>query len=193
MAPDGPARLQALGDVDIVLRRSLALFCSARCPGGPILRAQDLMRELHETGTAAVSGFHSPIEQECLTVLLRGRSPLVGCPARDIPAMRVTGARRPAMATGRLLVLSPFLGVRRMTAATAGRRNEFAAALADEVLVLHAAPGSGTERLAHALLAAGRTLLTPADPGNAALIEHGATPVESWAAYAAGRGPSVAP
>ena len=56
--------------------------------------------------------------------------------------------------------------------------------------MLHAAPGSGTERLAHELLAAGwtvRTVLTPADAANTALPECGATAVESWAAYAAGK------
>jgi predicted Rossmann fold nucleotide-binding protein DprA/Smf involved in DNA uptake len=188
MGLGAPARLQALGDADILLRRSLALFCSTRCPGGPILRAQDLMRELRETETAVVSGFHSPIEQECLTVLLRGRSPLVVCPARDIAAMHVPRAWRPALRAGRLLVLSPFAGARRMTAATARRRNELVAALADEVLVLHAAQGSGTERLALALLAAGRTVLTPADLANVGLVERGATAVASWAASVAERG-----
>ena len=71
------------------------------------------------------------------------------------------------------------------------RRNQFVLSPSDEVPVLHAAPGSGTERLAHALLAAGQTVLTPADSANAALIAHGATPMESWAAYAASRVPRV--
>jgi hypothetical protein len=53
--------------------------------------------------------------------------------------------------------------------------------------VLHAAAGSGTERLALARLAAGRKVLTPADPANGALIAQGATTVESWTAYEAGR------
>jgi len=53
------------------------------------------------------------------------------------------------------------------------------------VLVLHAAPGSDTERLMQALPVAGRTVLTLADPANAALVERGATAVESWAADAA--------
>jgi predicted Rossmann fold nucleotide-binding protein DprA/Smf involved in DNA uptake len=187
MASDVPPRLQALGDVRIAERRSLALFCSARCPGGPILRALDLARELRDADLTVVGGFHSPVEQDCLTLLLRGTARIVVCPARDITGMRVPVSWRPALASGRLLVLSPFAGVRRVTARMARARNELVAALADEVLVLHAAAGSGTERLALALLTAGRTVLTPAGPANATLIARGAAAVESWTAYEAGR------
>ena len=59
--------------------------------------------------------------------------------------------------------------------------------LADEVLAVHAASGRDAERLAHGLLAAGRTVLTLADSANTALIDRdrGPTPIGSWAAYAA--------
>lgn len=55
------------------------------------------------------------------------------------------------------------------------------------MLVLHSAQGNWAERLAWALLAAQRTVPTPTDAANAALVARGAVAVESWAAYAAAR------
>jgi len=55
-----------------------------------------------------ISGFHSPIEQECLRILLRGAQPIVICPARTLDAMRIPTECRAAFAAGRVLFLSPF-------------------------------------------------------------------------------------
>ena len=42
----------------ILRRNSLALFCSARCPGNLILQTYDLTRALREAEVTAMSGFH---------------------------------------------------------------------------------------------------------------------------------------
>ena len=63
--------------------------------------------------------------------------------------MRVPTEWRTPLAAARLLVLSPFDAKhRRITADNAQLRNRFAAALADRVLIPHAAPGSKTEAFA---------------------------------------------
>ncbi|MBA3707606.1 MAG: hypothetical protein H0W83_02155, partial [Planctomycetes bacterium] len=59
-------------------------------------------------GVAVIGGFHSPMEQECLALLLKGRQPIVICPARGIDEMRLAIAWREAISAGRLLVISPF-------------------------------------------------------------------------------------
>src|SRR6266487_2537343 len=77
------------------------------------------------------SGFHSPIEKECLALLLRGAQPIVICLARNIERMRVPAVWRQPIADGRLLVLSPFAApVNRATTKLTKVRNEFVAALA---------------------------------------------------------------
>ncbi|MDQ7010891.1 MAG: DNA-processing protein DprA [Mariprofundaceae bacterium] len=141
--------IACLGNPDILRKDKLALFCSRKCPGDLILKACDLARSLRDAGTTVISGFHTPVEKECLRILLRGTQPLIICPARSIEGMRVPAAWRKPLERGRLLILSPFGdGQRRMTAKLAEQRNEFVAFLADEVLFIHAAEGSGTRELA---------------------------------------------
>jgi hypothetical protein len=101
---------------------------------------------MRDEGVTVVSGFHSPIERECLKILLRGNQPIVICPARAIDSMRVPKDCRAAFETGRILVLSPFvLQPKRVTSASALRRNEFVAALANAAYVAHVETGGKTD------------------------------------------------
>jgi predicted Rossmann fold nucleotide-binding protein DprA/Smf involved in DNA uptake len=175
---DAPTTISTIGNLDILRQSSVALFCSIQCPGRLILETYDLAQALRDAGVTVVGGFHSPMEQECLRLLLRGRQPIVICPARSIERLRVPTEWRGALAAGRLLVLSAFdSGSRRATAELAGRRNRVVAALADEVFVAYAAPGSRTEAFAQEIAASGKPLLTLDAPENAVLISLGARPV----------------
>lgn len=137
-----PLRLTAIGNLDILGQAKLALFCSNTCPGCVILRALELASKLRDENRTVISGFHTPVEKECLAVLLRGKSPIIICPARSLDRYRIPPVWKSALAQGRLLLVSPFpQSIRRATAETARRRNEFVAALATETLVLHATPG----------------------------------------------------
>jgi predicted Rossmann fold nucleotide-binding protein DprA/Smf involved in DNA uptake len=147
-----PPALYALGPLSLLAASKTALFCSTRASGDAILRAHDAARRFRDEGITVISGFHSAIEKECLRILLRGRQPIIICPARAIDGMRVAGDLRPAFEVGRLLFLSPFETLpRRVTRDSAVRRNEVVAALADEAFVAHVTPGGQTERLAEML------------------------------------------
>src|SRR5260370_32808677 len=76
--------LAVLGNLDLIRTRLLALFCSIKCPGNVILGTYDLIRALRDAGIPMIGGFHSPMEKECLTLLLRGKQPVIACPARGI-------------------------------------------------------------------------------------------------------------
>ena len=157
-----------------------ALFCSVRCPGDLILKTYDLAGAMRDAGVAVIGGFQTPMEKECLRLLLRGEQPVVVCPARGIEKMRIPAAWRPAIGEGRLLVLSPFPPSRRRpTAETATRRNELVGTLASRVFIAHAAPGGKTEDLARKVVASGKPLLTLHSPANANLVGMGARPVGS--------------
>jgi predicted Rossmann fold nucleotide-binding protein DprA/Smf involved in DNA uptake len=172
--------LATLGDPAILHRPKIALFCSAKCPGKLILDTYDLAKHFRELGVIVISGFHSPMEEECLRILLRSPHPAIWCLARGmlkrIPSKPVDC--RAAVAEGRLLIVSPFKDtVRHVTAKTAMIRNRCAADMAVAVVVPHAAPGSKIEALSHELLAADKPLYTFDHPANAALIEAGARPI----------------
>lgn len=142
-----PSSLSALGNLDLLSLPKTALFCSARCPCSAILAAYDQAARWRDEGRCGISGFHSPVEKECLLVLLRGKQPIIICPARALPK-RIPPEWRQPFAEGRLLILSAFPDAEtRVTAALAERRNEIVAALADEVYFAHVTPGGEMERL----------------------------------------------
>ena len=125
---------------------------------------------MRDAGVTVIGGFQTPMEKECLRLLLRGNQPVVICPARGIDNMRLPRDWRGPLNEGRLLVLSSFPEtVRRPTAESAAKRNELVASLAIQVFIAHAAHGSKTESFARKLAAAGKSLLTLDSPANANL------------------------
>jgi len=147
LGSDAPSQLWSMGTLDILAEHKLGLFCSVRCPGDAILGAYDSARKLRDEGVTVVSGFHSPVEKECLRILLRGKQPIIVCLARSLGRLRLPTEWRQALASGRLLLLSRFEKSRRADKNTARRRNELVAALSDEVLIIHAEPGGSVARI----------------------------------------------
>jgi predicted Rossmann fold nucleotide-binding protein DprA/Smf involved in DNA uptake len=148
-----PDALTALGNLDLLALPKTALFCSARCPGDAILRAYDQAAKWRDEGRCVISGFHSPVEKECLRILLRGQQPIIICPARALPKRLPAEWKKP-LADGRLLILSCFTATHcRATAKFAARRNELVAALAEEVWFAHITPGGQMQQLANKVAA----------------------------------------
>lgn len=142
-----PAELTALGNLDLLALPKTALFCSARCPGKVILTTYDQAAKWRDAGRCVISGFHSPVEKECLQILLRGDAPVILCPARGM-LKRLPAQWAIAIAGGQMLILSAFATkATRITAELSARRNEFVAALADEVYVPHASPDGQLQSL----------------------------------------------
>lgn len=171
-------RLVALGNLDLLQHDTLALFCSARCPGSLILKFYDAVRTLRDTRQTIISGFHSPLEQEALLTLIQGQGGIIICPARSIDTMRVPVAWHQALSDGRLLVLSPFAANKeRITTRLAVQRNEFVADVAGRVLIAYAEPTGRTAKLARTVLGRGTKLLTLPAPENKHLLDLGAEPL----------------
>lgn len=148
LGADAPEALFVLGDRNLLRLRKTGLFCSARTPGDAILRAHDAARRMRDEGVTVISGFHSPIEKECLRILLRGKQPVIVCPARAIEAMRILTECRSAFDAGRVLFLSPFTKEpKRVTKDSAIRRNEVVAALANDAYIPCLSSGGQTERI----------------------------------------------
>lgn len=169
-------RLWTIGDRRILARPLLGFFCSSRCPGDIILRTYDLARALRDAGVPVISGFHSPIEEECLDLLLRGRQPTIVCPARGIERLRLPAEWKNPIDAGRLLILSPFPSRhRRPTIRLAEQRNRLVGEIAAIVFVAHAAAGSKTEAFCRELINHGKTVWTFDSPSQTILRSLGAS------------------
>lgn len=175
LGADAPPQLGMAGNVALLQMRTLALFCSVRCPGVMILQTYQVMRRMRHHQLAIVSGFHSPMERECLRTLATGTAGIVWCIAKALPAFRLPTEWEPLLQQNRLLLLAPFAdSVTRITDATARYRNRVAAALADDAFLPYAAPGGRTERFCCELLAWDKTVFTLDTPENTSILERGA-------------------
>ncbi len=178
LGSDAPTTLTARGNLNILSeqqRRPLfALFCSIQCPPALILQTYELAHALREAGVTVISGFHSPMEKECLSILLKGTQSVIFCPARSLDGISITAEKKTALAQGRLLLLSAFTAEeRRPTTNRAQKRNTLVAALADIVFAAHAAPGGKTEKFCKEVLAWKKPVLTLDTPENAHLFSLG--------------------
>ena len=174
-----PAQLYAMGNVAVLQRRLLGLICSIKCPGSIVLKTFDTIRALRDAGVTMVGGFLSPMERDCLDILLRGKQSIILCPARRLTGLRLGNDARQAVKENRLLVLSAFADdVLHTTAAQAVRRNNIVDALADALLVPYAAPGGKAWTTVHTALKREQPVFTFDVEDNAVLLEAGARPFE---------------
>jgi predicted Rossmann fold nucleotide-binding protein DprA/Smf involved in DNA uptake len=125
-----------------------ALLCSKTCPGAKILEAQDLAQRWRAENRAVISGFHTPVEKECLRTFLRGPQHIVICPARGLDPFQLPADWQPKFTRGELLIVSPFdSSVRRPTKETAEIRTRLVLSLAQSKTIIHASPGGFLSRL----------------------------------------------
>ncbi|MBM4296808.1 MAG: hypothetical protein FJ143_03620 [Deltaproteobacteria bacterium] len=175
--PDAAA---AMGNLQLLDKRKLAIFCSAVCPAVLTKQIHESMQMLAESGITAIGGFHSPVERECLRILLDGTGPIILSPARSLDRLRIRSEYRKAFDQGRLLFLSFFRHHRhRSDVEMAYKRNRFVAALADIILIPHAAPSSNTERLCRELIGWQKMVYTIDNEANQNLVGLGARSVAS--------------
>ena len=178
LGKDAPDTITTIGNLDILRHNSTAFFCSTKCPGDLIVKTYDLAQILRDAGMTVISGFHSPMERECLTILLRGAQPVIICPARSINNMRINKEYKKLLKDGRLLFLSPFNeNQRRISAKRSHHRNLFVAAMSAVVFVSHAGPGSKTESFCKEILSWQKPIYTFESDYNKNLIKMGARPV----------------
>ena len=178
LGKNAPNAITAIGNLDILRHNSTAFFCSTKCPGDLIVKTYDIAQALRDAGMTVISGFHSPMEYECLTILLRGAQPIIICPARSINNMRINRECKKHLKDGRLLFLSPFNeNQRRISAKSSHYRNLFVAAMSAAIFVAHAGPASKTESFCNEIISWQKQIYTFDSDYNKNLIKMGARPV----------------
>jgi len=139
--------ISAIGNVDLLRTTKVGLLCSMRCPAKIVLKTQDYVKSLGGKGTL-VSGFHSPVEMECLRLLFRENSSAIVCPAGPIDSLRIPEEWEAKIEKGKLLVLSMFPKAhKRLDARLAYQRNKFVAVIADRMFIPFADKGGKTLEL----------------------------------------------
>lgn len=168
---EGTARLPRAG--------VLGFICSIQCPGSLVIRALDAARELRDAGVCVIGGFHSPMERECLDILLRGKQPVGYCPAHGLDSLVLTESQLAAVEQGRLTLVAAFPPeVRKATVEQAVQRNDLIADRASALWVPHAAPGGKVWSTVRKTMASGKPVYTFDDPANRELLAAGAKPLK---------------
>jgi predicted Rossmann fold nucleotide-binding protein DprA/Smf involved in DNA uptake len=177
LSKTAPETIAAIGNIDILQNKTLAVFSSSKCPGKVILQTYDLMKNIREAGITVISGFHSPMENECMNILLKGKQPIIFCPARSIQEMRIKPEYKKPLEDGRLLIISPFTEkAKRISAENSLERNRFISAIGDSIFISYSAPNSKTEQLCKEILTWNKPVYTLQSESNINLIEMGVKP-----------------
>lgn len=112
--------------------RKMELLVSRRCGGEAVLAAYDRVSAACDGETVVVSGFHSPVEADCLKILLRSlESRVIMVLARYLSeSFYVHPSWSEALEQGRMLILSAFpVQQKRLDRAACERRNRDVAAI----------------------------------------------------------------
>ncbi len=108
----------------------------------------DLAQRWRAENRAVISGFHTPVEKECLRIFLRGPQTLVICPARGLDPFQLPAEWQSKCDRRELLIISSFdSSIRRPTKETAEIRNRLVIDLATHATIIHATPGGSLEAL----------------------------------------------
>ena len=128
------------GNLAILELPKTAFLCSRQVPADSVLKCYDWGIQMRETGRCIISGFHSPLEQDVLHYLLKGKQPVIMALARGLKTTWEPSIQE-ALEEGRLLIITPFdENIKRASANTAAVRNDLMINMADEVVVGYANP-----------------------------------------------------
>lgn len=135
------------GNTDLLKLPKTAFLCSRKVPASVVLKCYDWAIEQREKGNCVISGFHSQIEKDVLHYLLKGKQPIILALARGLKEKLEPEFEKP-IDEGRLLIITPFdKNVKRVTEATAQKRNELMISLADHITIGFVSEGGKLEEL----------------------------------------------
>lgn len=130
-----------LGEQELLALPMSAFFASRQCPGSAIRAAMDWTLQQARARRVVISGFHSPLEQSVLKVLIQARSPVVAVLARPVNGAKLPSEWAEPVAQGRMAVVSVASTAARLTSELAMARNQLVAELATDIVLAHASPG----------------------------------------------------
>jgi predicted Rossmann fold nucleotide-binding protein DprA/Smf involved in DNA uptake len=171
-------RLWYVGEPSILNGRLLGIVSARKIEPDLALKTSELVKELSSLEDIAfISGWHSPLEEEVLRILLTRPARIVFCLPKSLGRFTPSAEVKDLITQGQGLLLthcSP--NAKRISRDASLRRNQLVVALAKGLLVLSAPPGSASLKLAHLAINRGRPVFTPQHRINDALLSSGALP-----------------
>jgi len=135
------------GNTELLKLTKTAFLCSRNISASTVLKCYDWAIEQRDKGNCIISGFHSKIEKDVFHFLLAGMQPVIMVLARGMKKT-LKPELKAAVDAGRLLMVTPFAeNVKRVSVATAKKRNRFMIELADNVVIGFASKSGNLERL----------------------------------------------
>lgn len=135
-----------------------AFFASRQCPGAAIRAATDWALQQVRERCAVIGGFHSPLEQSMLRLLMEAGGSTVVVLARPVSGAMLDSTWHGAIGAGRMAVVSRAARTQRLAEQAAHDRNDRAARLANQIVVGHASPDGTLARQCARWLSEGLSL-----------------------------------
>lgn len=171
-----PPRLWYAGDPSIMRGTPLGIISARKIEPDLALKSSKLLHQLAFQERTFISGWHSPLEEEALRILMGGNSRIIFCLSKSLNRFDCSTEIDDLVNTGRALLLthcSP--RARRISRDASLRRNQLVAALATGLLVLSAPTGSASFKLANVAISLGKPVFTPQHRINDGLLACGAS------------------
>ncbi len=171
-------KLWGLGEPAILERKLLGIISARQIDSDLALKSSQLLNQLASLkGVSFISGWHSPLEEEALNILLAQGAPIVVCVPKSLNRFIPSAGVKDRVSQGEALLLthcSP--KAKRISRDASLRRNELVVVLAAALLVLSAPQGSASLKLAKSALHHGKPVLTPEHRMNKELLGCNALP-----------------
>ncbi|MCK5741472.1 MAG: DNA-binding protein [Chlorobi bacterium] len=135
------------GNQEILNGNKTAFLCSRKVPADIVLKSYDWAKKQREQDSCVVCGNQSQIEKDVFEILLRGTQSLILVIARGMKT-RWEPEIEKAVQADRLLIISPFSSaVKRVSRATAKKRNQEIIKLSDRITVGYMTQGGQLDEL----------------------------------------------
>jgi predicted Rossmann fold nucleotide-binding protein DprA/Smf involved in DNA uptake len=172
-----PPRLWYAGEPSILNSKLLGIVSARKIEPDLAWKVSDLMRELPLLEVAFISGWHSPLEEEALRILLTRSAKIVFCTAKSLDKFKPSSEVEDLVSQRQALLLthcSP--KAKRISRDASLRRNQLVVGLARAILVLSAPQGSASLKLAKTAIGLGKPVFTPQHQMNQGLLASNALP-----------------
>lgn len=173
-----PSKLWYMGQSAILNGKLLGIISARKIDSDLALKTSQLLKQLaFLEDVSFISGWHSPLEEEALRILLVQPAPIIFCVPKSLYKFVPSAEVKNRISQGRALLLSHCSPkAKRITRDASVRRNQLVVSLAMAMLVLSAPEGSASLRLARTALSKGKPVLTPEHRINSGLLASSALP-----------------
>ena len=176
-----PPSLWCRGDLTILNHKLLGIISARQIDSDLALKSSQLLKQLVFTkDVSLVGGWHSPLEEEALRIVLTQDTSIIFCVSKSlerfIPSIEVGNRVSQGQA---LLITHCSPKAKRITRDASMRRNQLVVELAKALLILSAPEGSASLNLAQSALRQGKTVYALEHRLNKELLTAGAVPATS--------------